>query len=79
MHWIVFVITIILTISIGVALIYAFYKIDHIRIDLENQIADVHNNIVRLVNAINAVNYTDFQLDTEQSKKIDDLAKKSTI
>lgn len=76
MHWIAFTISTLITLTIGFGLIYAFYRIDRIRIDIENQIADIHNKIVRLVNAINAVNYTEFKLDTEQSKKIDELARK---
>lgn len=77
MHSIITSLLSIVTLIVGGFLIYSFYCIEKLRINLENQIHDIHAKVLKLVNAINAVNYSEFRLDAEQQQKIEELSKRS--
>lgn len=64
---------IVFTIALFAGLLYAFYKIDQSRTQLQANINELHAKFSKLINAINAVNQSEFQLDMVQQEQIDRL------
>ena len=75
-EWIAFGIHVVITLTLVFFMLYAFYKLDVTRTNLEKQIVDLQRKFARLVEAINAVNYSEYKLDQAQQQKIDEIAKK---
>lgn len=60
-------------------ILYAFYRIDRVRIDLENKYNSIDARFSGLIKAINSVNYSDYKADLVQDKKIDDLVIRTVL
>ena len=56
------------------AVVYAYYKIDQLQMTVEVQVQDLHGRFSKLINAINAINFSEFQLDMEQQKQINKVS-----
>lgn len=58
------------------ALLFAFYRIDSVHTGLQRQVSEIQYKFTKLVNAINTVNYSDYQLDVEQQRQLESLGAK---
>jgi len=64
---------IILLITVLFMVLYGYYKIDQLHTELKTQTQDVYVKFSKLVAAINAVNYSEVQVDIDQQEQIDQI------